>query len=145
MMKKTIQIISFVLLLIYVAAVGFLCLMEPDNIPSVTFDLFGLPVDKVAHFTMFFPYPILVWFSINHERLRSRGKQALMLAGILVLGAGLAILTEYLQKLTGYRTFDLNDFYADLIGMGLCGLILLAGILFKHQTSKKKVYPCSEK
>ena len=143
-MKKTIQIISFVLLLIYVAAVGFLCLMEPENIPSVTLDLFGLPIDKVAHFTMFFPYPILVWFTINHEDM-SQGKQMLLLLGILVIGAGLAILTEYLQKLTGYRTFDLKDFYADLIGMGTCALCLLTGILFKHHQSKKKAHPCSEK
>ena len=142
-MKRTIQIISFLLLCVYIVAVGFLCLMEPDNIPSVSWEFFGLPMDKVAHFTMFFPYPILVWFTINTEGM-SRGKKIIHLFIILLIGAGLAILTEYLQKLTGYRTFDLNDFYADLIGMGLCGLLLLTDILFRRHPLKKKVHPCSE-
>ena len=56
-MKRKILFISA--FCIYLAAVFFLCLMKPDDLPQTELMLFGLPADKVAHFLMFFPFPVL--------------------------------------------------------------------------------------
>ena len=46
---------------IYIGAILYLCLTKPDNLPQTEFLIFGLPADKVAHFTMFLPFPILMY------------------------------------------------------------------------------------
>ncbi len=140
-MKKTVQIISFLLLCVYIVAVGFLCLMEPEDMPALPVDLFGIPLDKVAHFTMFFPWPILSWFSFNHEGKSWKWKSVLLLM-ILLTGSVIAISTEFLQKMTGYRTFDLHDFYADLAGMGLCWCAIAVSAYIEAKKGKRT---CSRK
>ena len=138
-MKRPIQLISLILLCLYIVAVGFLCLMKPDQIPSMPNDLWGIPLDKIAHFIMFFPFPVLAWFSLNPDGWKI-SKIFFSLIAIILTGAALAIGTEYLQKLSEYRTFDLYDFYADLLGMTICWLILCVsiGLSRRNKVRKKK-------
>ena len=51
------------------ATVLFLCLMKPDDMPQPELYFFGLPLDKVADFLMFTPFPVLAVLMLwNKER-----------------------------------------------------------------------------
>lgn len=95
--------------------------MKGDGLPEVQFTLFGIPTDKLAHFCMFAPYPVLAFLTFRPE-IMSKGRCVLLLLVLAVSGAGLAYGTEQLQGLTDYRSYEIADFYADLTGLG-CGFI----------------------
>lgn len=104
------------LLLLYIGAVIFLCLMNPESLPDVERYYFGLPADKIVHFIMFFPYPILSGLSFMHKEFSIARNLAILLV-LAVVGAGMAYGTEVLQGHTAYRSYDFADFAADMTGM----------------------------
>ena len=94
---------------LYILAVCILCFIKPDSIPSKGFDWFGLPADKVGHFLMFLPFPILSFTAFVKDY--GTGTDAFYRLMVIVLaGAAIAIGTELIQKVLGYRSFDLHDF-----------------------------------
>lgn len=102
---------------LYLAAVAALCFLRPDSLPSVDKDTFlGIPIDKLLHFLMFLPYPILsaMAFINNEKSMVSNATTLLILA---VTGVGIAYATEIIQLHTGYRSYETADFYADSIGI----------------------------
>ncbi len=105
-----------ILLLLYIGAVVMLCLMNPESLPSVERLYFGLPADKIVHFIMFFPYPVLAGLSFMHQDFSILRNLTILLV-LVVAGAGMAYGTEVLQGQTGYRSYDLTDFAADMTGM----------------------------
>lgn len=117
-------------LCVYFAAVVYLCLMRPDDMPQVQFDLFGIPIDQVVHFTMFFPFPILAYAAFRPEGMKKIVHMAVLLT-ILVAGAGIAIGTEKLQGLSEYRSYEITDFYADMLGMMLSSVITALFVMLK--------------
>ena len=119
---------------IYIGAILYLCLTKPDNLPQTEFLIFGLPADKVAHFTMFFPFPILMYLMF-FDRSRSRWKDMLILVAAIALGIGAAFGTEYLQALTQYRSSDIKDTFADIKGLSTGALIVLTHILLRKRTA----------
>lgn len=134
-MKKNIRITSSILLCIYIAAVAYLCFARPDNLPQAPMYLFGLPMDKVAHFVMFAPFPILAYMTFIDLNMGLWRKIA-VLTVIMAAGAGMAIGTERIQAGLDYRTGDVNDFLADSIGLLAGGLIILCGVLTRHFRKK---------
>jgi len=66
--------------------------------------------DKVAHFVAY--GSLSFWFAIMFG---SRGRQL----AIAIAFAGMGVVIEYLQRMTGYRTFDVEDMVANAIGAGL--------------------------
>ena len=60
---------------IYIGAILYLCLTKPDNLPQTELLIFGLPADKVAHFTMFLPFPILIYLIFFDRSQNSRARQ----------------------------------------------------------------------
>ena len=56
-----IRTISRILLILYVIAVGILCFSRFNTGIDLSSTWFGIPKDKVVHFTMFLPYPILMY------------------------------------------------------------------------------------
>ena len=114
----------------YLAAVFFLCLMKPDDLPQTELMLFGLPADKVAHFLMFFPFPVL-GYCMMWKKGRRIWLDLLIVASTLIMGTGLAFLTEHLQALTQYRSSDIKDIYSDLIGMAAGCIPVLINIMYK--------------
>lgn len=130
-------IIFRILMILYIFAVGYLCFNNFKDIPSdLPKMLFGIPIDKVAHFCMFFPFPILGFFAFDHSRwsvLETIGK-ILVLAAYGCIFAGL---TELVQGLLPYRTDDLADFKADTIGISLASLIVFIVDIFFIKHSKK--------
>ncbi len=117
-----------VLFVLYMAAVAYLCFMKPDDLPEVRPDIFGIPMDKIAHFLMFFPYPIVAYGMF-------RGKDKKLVRDLLYLGLAyltglaMAMATEQIQGLLEYRSYDINDFKADLIGMSCSASAILIYIL----------------
>lgn len=113
---KTRRIISAVLLCLYIAAVAFLCFSKPEDMPQIAELWFGLPSDKVAHFLMFCPYPLLSYLVFASED-RNIWKKVALMGIIMVSGLGIAIGTEQIQVQLTYRSAELKDFYADAAGL----------------------------
>ena len=111
------------LTVVYVVAVAWLCFANFQNPPDIPRTLFGIPIDKVIHFCMFFPFPILAFLA--YDDFTERPIQALAaLISICAVGAAFAGLTEFIQGQLSYRSKDIHDFGADCLAIGLSGFIV---------------------
>jgi len=118
-----------ILTLIYIATVAVICFARFSSLPTVPGKIFGLDADKVVHYLMFMPFPVLAYFSFPLERKSFWGAMGALLL-ILLLGAGLAGITEYVQGKLPYRSMDINDFKADVLGMATSSLVIFIIRLF---------------
>ena len=132
MNKSSIKIMMTILFCLYIAAIVLLCFMKTDGVPDVQFTLFGIPVDKLAHFCMFAPYPVLAFQSF-HSKDASLRRDIALIAVLAVSGLGLAYGTEQIQGLTDYRSYEIADFYADSIGLTAGTVAVLTQIIFKKR------------
>ena len=128
MLKK--RYIWAVVLCCYFAAVLYLCLSNPENIPSFKKYLWEIPADKIAHFLMFSPYPVIAYLAFRPDK-GGKLKHLLVLLTVSAAGAGLAIGTEHLQGLSGHRSCEIGDFYADMTGIGCSAVLTSLTIIFK--------------
>ena len=120
-MTSTKTILARILFILYLAAIAFLCFMHADKLPDMQKTLLGIPSDKVAHFLMFLPFPILAFLAYDH--VTNKFWSAVLFAVLtFAVGAGIAWLTEYIQGFLPYRSRDLSDFRADLIALGISTL-----------------------
>ncbi len=131
-MKLNWKLIWTAMLFIYIAAVAHLCFMRPENLPQVSPDIFGIPLDKVVHFLMFFPFPIMAYMSFRPLK-RNRFIHLAVLFVMYAVGVGLAIGTEHIQGQLGYRSEDIHDIYADFSGITLSALLTAVYILSKKR------------
>lgn len=107
-----------ILFFLYLAAVAFLCFMHVDKLPDVQKFIFGIPTDKIAHFLMFLPFPILAYLAYDH--LTNKLSHAFLFAlATLIVGLLLAYGTEYIQGKLPYRSMDIRDFKADALAIAL--------------------------
>lgn len=111
-----------ILTLIYLIAVGVLCFANFSSIPTAPGSFLGIPADKIIHFLMFAPFPILSWFSLERK---GWGVVRSMLVIVLVFAVGCMIAgaTEIIQGHLPYRTMDPADFRADMLGLALSSVI----------------------
>ena len=113
-----------VVFLIYLAAVLYCCFGRFDDIPKPPVSFLGIPLDKIVHFTLFFPFPFLAWLAF--DRFSVKPWQSILFVSItLTAGLLLAAATEAGQGLTAYRTGDIHDFAADAIALAVSSLIVL--------------------
>lgn len=128
-MKRT--TIFKILTLLYIIAVAVLCFSRFSSLPTVPGKFLGLDADKVVHFLMFVPFPLLAYLSFPFDR---KGLPATI--GIIVLifavGCILAGCTEYIQGQLPYRTMDINDFKADTLGLLFSSLVTFLVRLFSR-------------
>ncbi|MGN0189164.1 MAG: VanZ family protein [Candidatus Cryptobacteroides sp.] len=110
------KIVPRVLLVLYFIAVGILCFCRFDGSIDLPATFWGIPQDKVAHFLMFLPYPILTALALHTSKGNPKGL-ILFLLWIVIAGAVIAGATELIQGTTGYRESDITDFRADCIGI----------------------------
>ncbi|MBR0174543.1 MAG: VanZ family protein [Bacteroidales bacterium] len=116
-------ILARILFFLYLAAIAFLCFMHVDKLPDVEKFLFGIPADKLAHFLMFLPFPILAYLAYDH--LTNRFWSAvLFVAATFIIGALLAYGTEYVQGKLPYRSMDINDFKADALALAISSVFV---------------------
>ena len=128
-------IIFRILTILYVVAVAWLCFANLSKAPQMPRTLFGLPIDKVVHFLMFFPFPILAFLAYDH--LTQTPWQALAaLISICAIGGIFAGITEIIQGQLSYRTKDINDFGADCLAIGLSGLLVFVIDVLKMRKKK---------
>lgn len=118
-------ILSRVLFVLYLCAIALLLFTTNESLPSVSKTILGMQTDKVAHFILFLPFPILGFLSCDIRTVRFWHSLMLVLA-IFVAGSIIAGLTEYVQGLTGYRSADIADFKTDLVALAVSSLVVLA-------------------
>lgn len=127
-MKGRITATYITLFCVYLTAVGVLCFIKPSSIPEIDIKTFlGIPIDKIFHFMMFLPYPILAG-PVFVRRERGLASGILTLALLSVTGAGVAYGTELIQAHTGYRSYEIADFHADITGI-ITGSLIAMGYL----------------
>lgn len=140
-----------VLLVVYLAAVAYVCFAGQGSLPDFGDWKFPIPADKCVHFLLFLPWPILACLSVlpsvvpvgpsaasgsssvmpgsssvmpGSDRA-SNVRTVVVLLIITIIGCGLAGATEYVQGLLPYRSRDILDFIADCLGL-LTGALLFA-------------------
>lgn len=114
-----------ILSVLYVAVVCYLLFSEGDKLPKVPAWKLPFEMDKVAHFLMFFPYPVLAYKSMGVNR----SNPGWLILGIWVFGCFLGALTEYVQSFTATRSMELADFLVECVSMLISSVAL--GIYLK--------------
>ncbi len=128
-LKKIFQL-GFIL---YLLAVLYLCFGKFENTPDIPWSFLGIPSDKLVHFCMFFPYPILAFLAF--DRFTDTPKSTFLFSGITwVLGLLLAVATEWGQAhLTDYRSGDPWDLLADVLAITLSTILVIFWDLSKQK------------
>lgn len=109
-MTRKLRTTARILLGIYLVAVLTLCVINLSSMPEVPTTFLGIELDKVAHFLMFLPLPVLFYLSFD-------GKAAAIIGASILAGLSLAGMTEWIQSFLTYRSMDIDDFFADIIGL----------------------------
>jgi len=133
---STRALVCRILMLLYIFAVAFLCFKNFKKLPDVPRMLFGIPIDKVVHFCMFVPFPVLGYYSFDHERW-SVGKTFGKIIEVFSYGVIFAGVTELVQSMLPYRTQDIKDFKADVIAVGLATIfVFILELLIRKRRRK---------
>ena len=126
-----------ILLVIYLAAVSYICFASQGGLPTIENWPFKIPADKCVHFVMFLPWPVLACLSVLPIGAGRTRKAVIILLIITLLGCALAGATEWIQGLLPYRSRDVVDFIADCLGL-LTGALLFAAFYPFLQKSKTR-------
>ena len=121
------------LFFLYVAGVLFLCFGHFESTPDVPMSFLGIPTDKLVHFGMFFPFPILAFLAF--DKYTETPKATFLFSGITwVLGLLLALGTEWGQAhLTTWRSGDPLDLTADALSITLSTVLVIIWDLSKQK------------
>ena len=127
------KLILRVLFFVYLAAVLYLCFGKFENTPNVPWSILGIPSDKLVHFCMFFPFPILAFLAF--DKYTETPKTTFLFSGITwVLGLLLALGTEWGQAhLTTWRSGDPLDLTADALSITLSTILVIIWDLSKQK------------
>lgn len=129
-MDKKIRKISRILFCLYVTAVILLCIIKTESLPELPKTFLGIPLDKIAHFIMFLPYPIL-GYATFYPKDSSIWRNLALVAIICITGGVFAYSTETIQSMTDYRTSDIMDIAADSAGLLSGTLATIIYIIFR--------------
>lgn len=132
-MKTSLKRIFQLGFIVYLLAVLYLCFGKFENTPDFPWSFLGIPSDKLVHFCMFFPYPILAFLAF--DRFTDTPKSTFLFSGITwVLGLLLAVATEWGQAhLTDYRSGDPWDLLADALAITLSTILVIFWDLSKQK------------
>ncbi len=121
-------ICSTIIFIVYMTAVMFLCLarFSGSGIDINLDDYFlGIRLDRIVHFSMFFPFPFICWLFFKYSSTRLQQNKKFRYAAIILAGVVFAAIAESSQELfTTYRDSDPFDFCANITGI-LTGCIIL--------------------
>ena len=113
---------------LYLVAVAVLCFAHFPESEDVPNELWGIPMDKIVHFLMFFPFPVLAYLAFDRYPGK-RGASVLRTAAALLCGCAFAAVTELVQSRLPYRSGDPADFRADAFALLLSSVLVLILIL----------------
>ena len=117
------------LTLLYLAAVAVLCFAKFSSLSSVPGSFLGIPTDKIVHFLMFMPFPVLALLSFELKKPHLF-KLVLIVVLLFITGCLLAWATEYVQGLLPYRDMDPKDFRADSLGLFIGSVVSFLIFIF---------------
>ena len=150
-----------ILLVVYLAAVAYVCFAGQGSLPKFTDWPFSIPADKCVHFVLFLPWPILACLSfieISPRATLGRNDRSVVISSpssvisseveksprsivilliITLIGMALAGTTEWIQGLLPYRSKDVWDFIADCLGL-LAGALLFAVVYLFLRRSRTR-------
>ena len=135
-MKKSTVILFRVLIVLYLAAIAVLCFGHFGNLPQIHSKILGFEEDKVVHFLMFLPFPLLSYFAVGKNPAspwKALGEVLLIFLAGCLIAAG----TEAGQSFLPYRTTDPKDFQADTIALALCSLAVFILMIVKGTRSSR--------
>jgi VanZ family protein len=89
-------------------------------------------MDKIVHFLMFFPFPVLAYLAFDRYPGK-RGASVLRTAAALLCGCAFAAVTELVQSRLPYRSGDPADFRADAFALLLSSVLVLILILVQKR------------
>ena len=118
--KKTARI-AF---LLYLAAVLLLCFGKFSELSSMPRPFLGIEADKIVHFLMFLPFPVLFYMAFSWRTRNARHSLILALV-ILAVGTLVAAGTEFIQDFIPYRASDIGDFLADFLALCLSSALII--------------------
>ncbi len=119
---KPCNILFRILLVLYIGIIAYLCFAHVESAPKVT-TIAGLPADKVMHFCMFFPLPVIghMAYGKKADNMAEAVKILLYLASFSCIFAGI---TEIVQGSLAYRSYDMLDFMVDCMSVCVSGLMM---------------------
>ena len=121
------------LFLLYLGAVAWLCFGRFDSLTEAPRFLGNIPMDKVVHFLMFLPFPVLAFLSFGKKTEKLR-QSLLHILSAFAAGSLFAAGTEAVQGwLLPYRTGDPADLLADFLALGTGSLLILVIDLWKQR------------
>ena len=129
-MSKRNVTIARILMLLYIAALAYLCFGHFSNLPQISRKFLNIDTDKIVHFIMFLPFPVLFYFCIG-KNPRNAFMALLAVLGIFLAGCLIAAGTEIGQKFIPDRASDPKDFLADSIALGLSSLAVFIIMVIK--------------
>ena len=117
---------------VYLLVVAWLCFGKFSSTQNIPWSILGIPSDKLVHFCMFFPFPILAFLAF--DRFTNTVPASLAFgACTLVVGVLLAMGTEWGQAtLTDYRSGDRMDLLADCIALFLSTVLVTVWDIVKQ-------------
>ena len=129
-MKRKTNLIALLLMIVYLAGVGYCCFGHFDDLPQVEKSFLGIPTDKIAHFIMFFPFPIIGYMLVDAHNGK-KWEMALHSFLVFVAGCILASGTEIGQSFTDYRSCDSMDLLSDISSLTLSTVLNLIFYILK--------------
>lgn len=115
-MKDKGRLIARLVFLLYLGVVLYLCFGQFSSLAEVTKHFLGFEADKVVHFMMFLPFPILFYMAFRWKT-RNGWHSLLLTLFILFLGSVIAGGTEFIQDFIPNRASDRLDFRADFLAL----------------------------
>lgn len=128
---STKALIFRIALILYIIAVAYLCFANMNNIQHIPRRFLNLETDKVAHFFMFFPFPILGFLAYGKQTVSDRESLTIMIC-ICAYGIIFAGLTELIQGMMPHRTEDIRDYRADMLAIVISSLATMTADIIRH-------------
>ena len=134
------SILCSITMALYIGLVAYLCFANFHRLPEVPNTFLGIPVDKIVHFWMFFPFPILAYLA--YDKLTDTPLKAFAaLISIFAIGCIFAGVTEIIQGSLSYRSQDPRDFGADCLAIGIASILTFIIDLSKMRKQKCPARP----
>jgi VanZ family protein len=111
------------LLFLYPALILLLAVL-PINGPDARLNhvyILHIRLDYLAHFAIFVPWMVMIWY-FRGVRFNDTPWQAL---AWIAAGTAIAVLSELIQYFLPYRSFNINDMAANLIGVALGSVVFV--------------------
>lgn len=129
-MKARTLLLFRILMVLYIAAVAVLCFAHFRNMTEVPTTIFGLEADKVVHFLMFLPFPLLAYLALGKQP-KTPWRALWAILALFFTGSLIAAGTEIGQSFLPYRSADPMDFKADTLALAIGSLVAFIVMLWR--------------